>query len=58
MPGKRFDKVLFMNDILFCAEDVLELLFQHDLQEADMACSMDWGSDVVYDRYREFSLAR
>ncbi|KAM7199872.1 cryptococcal mannosyltransferase 1 domain containing protein [Naviculisporaceae sp. PSN 640] len=34
--------ILFINDILPCAEDLLELLHQLTFQRADMACAMDW----------------
>jgi alpha-1,3-mannosyltransferase len=35
--------VIFLNDITICAEDVLELLHQQQLQSADMTCAMDWN---------------
>ncbi|KZP11779.1 glycosyltransferase family 69 protein [Athelia psychrophila] len=46
-----FGRVLFLNDIVFCAADVLEVLYEHKTQGADMACSLDWGSHIVYDRW-------
>ncbi|KAF7975233.1 hypothetical protein HWV62_10196 [Athelia sp. TMB] len=48
---ERFERVLFLNDIIFCAADILEILYEHDAQHADMACALDWGSRVVYDRW-------
>lgn len=35
-------KVIFLNDVSLCMEDILELLHQHKTQEADMVCAMDW----------------
>ncbi|KAI0317050.1 cryptococcal mannosyltransferase 1-domain-containing protein [Amylostereum chailletii] len=51
MHGKTFDQVLFMNDIFHCATDILEVLYQKDLQGANQACATDWGDPVVYDRW-------
>ncbi|KAK4442977.1 family 69 glycosyltransferase [Podospora aff. communis PSN243] len=40
-------KVLFLNDVAACAEDLLELLHQLHVQSASLVCAMDWahGSD-------------
>jgi alpha-1,3-mannosyltransferase len=51
MPNGRFDTVLFINDIIYCAVDVLEVLLQYQEQKADMACSVDWADYVIYDRW-------
>ncbi|KZP27647.1 glycosyltransferase family 69 protein [Athelia psychrophila] len=48
---EEFERVLFMNDIIFCAADILEILYEHENQGADMTCSLDWGSHVIYDRW-------
>ncbi|EFY87270.1 alpha-1,3-mannosyltransferase CMT1 [Metarhizium acridum CQMa 102] len=34
--------VIFLNDVLACAEDILELTLQLRLLNADMTCAMDW----------------
>lgn len=34
--------VIFLNDVLACSEDILELTLQLQLQNADMTCAMDW----------------
>ncbi|KHO02061.1 alpha-1,3-mannosyltransferase CMT1 [Metarhizium album ARSEF 1941] len=34
--------VVFLNDVLACAEDILELALQLRLLGADMTCAMDW----------------
>ncbi|KAI8933748.1 hypothetical protein NX059_009462 [Plenodomus lindquistii] len=34
--------VIFLNDIAICMEDILELLHQRRLQDADQTCAMDW----------------
>jgi len=50
-PGK-YDTVLFINDVVHCPADILEVLYQHWKQKADLSCSVDWHSDqVVYDRW-------
>lgn len=53
MPGGRFDTVLFLNDIIFCAADVLEVLYAKAEQGAHEACSVDWdwGGRNIYDRW-------
>ncbi|KAF8321945.1 cryptococcal mannosyltransferase 1-domain-containing protein [Cantharellus anzutake] len=53
MPGRKFDEVLFMNDIIYCAADVLEVLYQRREQGAYESCSVDWdwGGRIVYDRW-------
>lgn len=38
-------KVIFVNDVAICMEDILELVHQHVFQKADMVCAMDW-SDI------------
>lgn len=40
--GEAFDRVLFLNDVHICPADLLEILFQHEVQEADISCGMDW----------------
>ncbi len=40
----KFDRVIFMNDIVCCASDVLELLWQAHHQRADMTCGSDFWS--------------
>ncbi|OCT52828.1 alpha-1,3-mannosyltransferase CMT1 [Cladophialophora carrionii] len=34
--------IIFLNDIVPCGEDILELILQRALLEADMTCGMDW----------------
>lgn len=34
--------LVFLNDIAPCAEDILELILQRVLLQADMTCGMDW----------------
>ncbi|KAF7979219.1 hypothetical protein HWV62_43170 [Athelia sp. TMB] len=48
---ESFGRVLFMNDIIFCAADMLEILYEHENQGADMTCALDWGNHIVYDRW-------
>ncbi|KIJ30159.1 glycosyltransferase family 69 protein [Sphaerobolus stellatus SS14] len=51
MGIKAFDMVLFMNDIIWCASDMLEIINEHMHQGADFTCATDWGGRVVYDRW-------
>jgi hypothetical protein len=37
-----FDVVVVMNDVTYCAVDVLELLYQRVVQDADMVCALDF----------------
>jgi hypothetical protein len=41
-PEGTFDRVLFLNDVHMCEADLLEILLQHEVQEADMSCGMDY----------------
>ncbi|KAK6203809.1 hypothetical protein LQW54_008723 [Pestalotiopsis sp. IQ-011] len=43
--------VVFLDAVAACAEDILELAHQRALQDADMACAMDWvyvGADPTF----------
>ncbi|KAJ1665471.1 hypothetical protein EV178_003111 [Coemansia sp. RSA 1646] len=50
-----FDKVVFVNDVFFCAPDVLELIHQAETQNAHMTCAEDFvfkhGSLSFYDTW-------
>ncbi|PVV00293.1 hypothetical protein BB560_005331 [Smittium megazygosporum] len=39
--GFTYDKIVFLNDVFFCENDLLELLYQSDFQGADITCPMD-----------------
>ncbi|KAK4938238.1 hypothetical protein LTR10_021311 [Elasticomyces elasticus] len=48
-PG-RYDistTIIFLNDVAPCADDILELVHQRSVLEADMTCAMDWINDGV-----------
>jgi alpha-1,3-mannosyltransferase len=43
--------VVFLNDVAICLEDILELIHQRIIQNADMICGMDWtyvGRDPTF----------
>ncbi len=43
--------VIFLNDVVICPEDILELLHQRTHLQADMTCAMDWtyvGKDPTF----------
>jgi alpha-1,3-mannosyltransferase len=43
--------IIFLNDVVICLEDILELVHQRQFQEADMTCAMDWvyvGRDPTF----------
>lgn len=56
LPAMGNGTVLFINDVVTCASDLLELLLQHDLQKADMVMSTDWWqpSKSWFGRRRDF----
>lgn len=43
-PRHLFGKVLFLNDVFFCAHDMVELLYQSDLHQSDMTCGLDYDN--------------
>lgn len=51
--GITFDTVIFMNDVLYCLDDVLELIWQSRLSEATITCAVDFDSALddpaIYD---------
>ena len=43
--------IIFLNDVVICSDDILELVHQRQFQEADMTCGMDWtyiGKDPTF----------
>nr|OQO21826.1 hypothetical protein B0A51_10134 [Rachicladosporium sp. CCFEE 5018] len=44
MPYAETGTLIFINDVMMCASDVLELVHQQRLQKADMVFGMDWGT--------------
>ncbi|TDL27909.1 CAP59-like protein [Rickenella mellea] len=55
--NEYFDTVVFMNDILPCVDDVLELIWQSRRQNAGITCAADYmyhdeiGTPVFYDNW-------
>lgn len=51
--------VVFLDDIVMCPEDILELVFQHVNQQAQMTCAFDWvfNGTVFHDVWQSRSLA-
>lgn len=52
----RYDRVLFLNDVLFCRDDLFELLYQQHLQQSHITCGVDydlqWGeTPLFYDNW-------
>ncbi|BGP49713.1 hypothetical protein JCM10450v2_005618 [Rhodotorula kratochvilovae] len=41
-PAGTWDRVLFLNDVHLCEAELLEILLQHEVQDADMSCGMDF----------------
>ncbi|VDC02619.1 unnamed protein product [Peniophora sp. CBMAI 1063] len=48
--GGEPDEMFFINDIFFCASDLLEILLQYRKQGMHQACATDWD-ELVYDRW-------
>ncbi|PVU94167.1 hypothetical protein BB559_003067 [Furculomyces boomerangus] len=42
--GHKYDKIVFMNDVVFCRNDILELLYQSEHQQSDMTCPLDFDT--------------
>lgn len=61
LAGKYSPKavVIFLDDIAMCPEDILELVFQHVNQGAQMTCAFDWifNGTVFRDVWESRSLA-
>ncbi|THH11304.1 hypothetical protein EW146_g8089 [Bondarzewia mesenterica] len=55
--GEYFDTIIFMNDILPCIDDLLELIWQSRRNNAGITCAADYmyhdeiGSPVFYDNW-------
>ncbi|KAF4613279.1 hypothetical protein D9613_010859 [Agrocybe pediades] len=55
--GEYFDSIIFMNDILPCVDDLLELIWQSRRNNAGITCAADYmyheeiGSPVFYDNW-------
>ena len=55
--GEFFDTLVFMNDVLPCVDDVLELIWQSRRQNAGITCAADYmfhdeiGAPVFYDNW-------
>jgi hypothetical protein len=47
-----FDRVVFMNDVYFCATDILELLLQAEKNKADLTCGLDFDTDGDGEGYK------
>ncbi|KAF9976628.1 hypothetical protein BGZ73_008167 [Actinomortierella ambigua] len=41
-PRPRFDNIVFVQESLTCADDILEMIYQSHLQDTDMTCGMTW----------------
>jgi alpha-1,3-mannosyltransferase len=41
---QQFDKIIFMNDVLFCADDVLALIAYAQLHGSDLTCGLDFDN--------------
>ncbi|VDC05222.1 unnamed protein product, partial [Peniophora sp. CBMAI 1063] len=45
-------EIFFVNDIFFCAPDLLEVLLQYRQQGMHQACATDWDpGEIIYDRW-------
>jgi hypothetical protein len=42
--GMKFDRIVFLNDVYFCASDILELIYQSALNNASLTCGLDYDS--------------
>lgn len=51
-------KVIFLNDVSICMEDILELIHQQSAQGADMVCAMDWTYAGEHPTFYDVWIAR
>lgn len=51
--------IMFVNDVAICPDDLLEMMYQHLLQNATQTCAMDWvdGGDLFYDAWVSRSMS-
>ncbi|OLY81342.1 Alpha-1,3-mannosyltransferase CMT1 [Smittium mucronatum] len=59
--GRVYDKIIFMNDIFFCRNDILELVYQSDFQGSDLTCPLDFFSEPDWENkliFRDTWVAR
>ncbi|KAG6887141.1 hypothetical protein C0992_000451 [Termitomyces sp. T32_za158] len=55
--NEYFDTIIFMNDVLPCVDDLLELIFQSRVNNAGITCAADYmyhddiGAPVFYDNW-------
>ncbi|VDB88503.1 unnamed protein product, partial [Peniophora sp. CBMAI 1063] len=50
--GGEPHEIFFVNDIFFCAPDLLEVLLQYRQQGMHQACATDWDpGEIIYDRW-------
>lgn len=50
--------LVFVNDVAICPDDLLELIHQRKIQEADMTCGMDWSWTRKYSPFYDVWVAR
>ena len=54
----KFSKVVFLNDIFFCAADILELILQQSRSGATMACPLDVEAPNGFNSFYDLWVAR
>ncbi|OMH81486.1 Alpha-1,3-mannosyltransferase CMT1 [Zancudomyces culisetae] len=60
----KFDKIVFINDVMFCRNDILELILQSYIHGADITCPLDLdfydetGKNPDEKRFRDTWVAR
>ncbi|KAF9954944.1 capsular associated protein [Mortierella alpina] len=54
----RFDSVILLEPVVTCAEDILELVFQSRLQNADLTCGMDLHLESKASDSRQLGIKR
>jgi alpha-1,3-mannosyltransferase len=50
--------VIFLNNVILCMEDILEMIWQRAYQGADMTCAMDWIHEGDEPIFHDVSVAR
>lgn len=55
--GVNYSQILFINDVIFCVTDILELIYNHVYQESHLTCGLDFvwmkilNDHIFYDNW-------
>lgn len=47
----KFDRIIFLNDIIFCSEDIIQLIQTHTIGDNSLTCGLDIEDSEFYDTW-------